>query len=66
MKRKIMVDKGEVKQIARLIGCTGQMVYSSLSFKKNSLLARKIRKLALLRGGIDTDVLLRVNEGGAA
>jgi hypothetical protein len=66
MKRKIVVDTGEVKQIAHLQSCTEQMVYLSLRFKKNSPLARRIRKLALLRGGIDTDALVRANEGGAA
>jgi hypothetical protein len=57
MKRKIVIDRGEGKKLAKLFGCTAQMVSYSLTFRKNSLLARKIRKAALENGGIDTDKL---------
>lgn len=33
--------------------CTPEMVSHSLSFRKNSKLARSIRKLAIERGGIE-------------
>jgi hypothetical protein len=55
MKRRIVIERGEGKQLAKLFECSEQMVYYSLCFKKNSLLARKIRKAALERGGLDTD-----------
>jgi len=54
MKRKILVDRGEVLRIAKLLGCTREMVSYSINFQKNSLLARKIRKVAMERGGFDT------------
>jgi hypothetical protein len=53
MKRRIVVDRGEVTAIARLMRCTSQMVSYSLSFSKDTLLARKIRKIAMDRGGVD-------------
>jgi hypothetical protein len=57
MKRKIVTDRGESITIARTFGCTVQMVSDSLNFRKNSPLARKIRKTALERGGVDTSKL---------
>lgn len=54
MKRKIVTSYGETKAIAKLLGCSREMVSYALCFHKNSLLARKIRKLAVERGGIDT------------
>lgn len=53
MKRRIVVEYGEVNKIAELIGCTNVMVSHALAFRKNSRLARSIRKLALERGGIE-------------
>ena len=53
MKRRIVVEYGEVNKIAELIGCTNVMVSHALAFRKNSRLARSIRKLALERGGTE-------------
>ena len=53
MKRKIVVDHGEVTAIARLMGCTTVFVSYALNFRKDSELARRIRRMALLRGGIE-------------
>ena len=53
MKRRIVVKYGEVNKIAELIGCTNVMVSHALAFRKNSRLARSIRKLALERGGTE-------------
>ena len=55
MKRRIIVERGEIQQLVKLFGCTRQMVSYALTFRKNSLLARKIRKAAVERGGFDTD-----------
>lgn len=52
MKRKIVVKRGETQAIARILGCTYEYVSHSLSFHKDSLLANKIRKVALERGGV--------------
>jgi hypothetical protein len=59
IKQKIIVEKGEVKALAKLFNCTVQMVYKSLSFSMNSLLARKIRKSALERGGLDISEMFK-------
>ena len=56
MKRRIVVEYGEVNKIAELIGCTNVMVSHALAFRKNSRLARSIRKLALERGGTEIGV----------
>jgi hypothetical protein len=66
MKRRIVVERGDVNEIAKILRCTRQMVTYSLAFKKNSLLARKIRKVAMERGGIDTGAVEnQKKEGGA-
>ena len=51
MKERIVVEYGEVSKIAGLMGCSPEMVTHSLAFRKNSKLARSIRKLAIERGG---------------
>ena len=51
MRKKIVVEHGEVGEISRLMGCTRQMVSLSLSFRKETDLAKRIRKMAILRGG---------------
>lgn len=53
MKRKIVVEHGEQLVIAKIMGCTKEMVCHSLAFRKNTLLAAKIRKVALERGGVE-------------
>lgn len=54
MKRKIVLDHGNATKIAKVMGCTREMVSKSLSFKKNSLLARKIRFVAVKHfGGVE-------------
>lgn len=54
MKKKIVLDHGNVSKIAKVMNCTREMVSKSLSFKKNSLLARKIRYVAKEQfGGVE-------------
>lgn len=53
MKRRIVVEYGEVANIAKLMGCTYEMVSHSLAFRKDTDLARRIRKMALARGGVE-------------
>ena len=50
MKERIVVEYSEVGKIAGLLGCSREMVSHSLAFRKNSKLARSIRKLAIERG----------------
>lgn len=53
MRRRIVVEHGEVRAIARLMECTPEMVSHSLAFRKNTPLAQRIRRMAVLRGGIE-------------
>ncbi|WP_298551747.1 ArsR family transcriptional regulator [uncultured Parabacteroides sp.] len=53
MKKRIVVDHGEVKRIARLMNCTYEMVSHSLAYRKDTKLAKAIRKMALMRGGVE-------------
>lgn len=55
MKKKIVVSYGEIAHIAKLLGCTPDMVGKSLRFEKNSLLARRIRKVAIELGGAEVE-----------
>lgn len=52
MKKRIVVEYGEVGNIAKLMGCSYEMVSHSLAFRKNTYLAQRIRKMAILRGGV--------------
>lgn len=52
MRKRIVVEHGEVKRIASLMGCTREMVSHSLAYRKNSHLAARIRTMALQRGGV--------------
>lgn len=56
MKRKIVVEHGEQRAIAQIMGCTVEMVCHSLAFRKNSILARQIRKVAVERGGVEVEL----------
>lgn len=51
MKRRIVVEHGEVKRIVLLMNCTSETVSRALAYKKDTRLAKAIRKMALLRGG---------------
>lgn len=54
MKRKIVLDRGNVGKIAKMMNCTREMVSKSINFKKNSMLARKIRFVAIKHfGGVE-------------
>ena len=48
---KFYAGEGIMGKIAGLLGCSREMVSHSLAFRKNSKLARSIRKLAIERGG---------------
>lgn len=56
MKKRIIVEYGEVRRIAHLMNCTPEMVSHSLAFRKDTRLARAIRKMALMRGGVEVGV----------
>ena len=52
MKKRIIVEHGEVKRIALLMNCTYEMVSHSPAYRKDTKLAKAIRKMALMRGGV--------------
>ena len=51
MKKRIVVEHGEVTKIARLMNCTPEMVSHSLAYRKDTKLARSIRKIGLMSWG---------------
>lgn len=54
MKKKIVLEHGNATKIAKLMNCTREMVSKSVNFKKNSMLARKIRFVAVKHfGGVE-------------
>ena len=63
MKERIVTERGEITKLSVLMGCTREMVSHSLAFRKNSKLARSIRKLALDRGGIKVGAAPKNTDG---
>ena len=54
MKRRIVMDRGRVVELATTMNCAREMVSKALNFKKDSRLARKIRYVAKEQyGGIE-------------
>jgi predicted transcriptional regulator len=51
-KGKILVEFGEGRRIAKLLGCTEKTVSLALNDKRETALWERIRKIAILRGGI--------------
>lgn len=52
MKKYIHLKKEDREFIAKAFGITPRMVFSAVHFESDSELARKVRKLAMDRGGI--------------
>ncbi len=52
MKKYIHVKKEDREFLAKVFGITPRMVFSAVHFESDSELARKVRKLAMDRGGI--------------
>ena len=48
---KVLVEHGEVVKLAQLLGVARKTVGEALSGQTNTALAKKIRKLAIARGG---------------
>lgn len=49
---RVLVEHGEIVKLAQLLGVARKTVREALSGQTNTPLARKIRKLALDRGGV--------------
>ena len=56
------MEYGEVASIAKLMGCTYEMVSHSLAFRKDTELARRIRRMALTRGGVEVGSDKSIND----
>lgn len=50
------MPNGEQKAIAKILGCTPVSVCNALAFRKDTPLARKIRKVAMERGGVEVEL----------
>lgn len=55
MKKQILTDNETKTFLMKAFGCSRQAVWQALNFKRDSDQARKIRQLALKRGGKLTD-----------
>lgn len=49
---RVLVEHGEVVKLAKFLGIARKTVREALSGQTNTPLARKIRKLAIDRGGV--------------
>jgi predicted transcriptional regulator len=47
MKKRVIVERGVGRRIAKLLGITPEMVSKSLNFGKDSRLARRVRYIAI-------------------
>jgi hypothetical protein len=52
MKRYIEITKSVREDLRNIFNCTDMMILNALTFKRNTELARKIRKVALDKNGI--------------
>ncbi len=55
-KKRIVLEYGEAKRIAYLMNCTREMVSHSLNYRKDTKLAKAIRKMAITRGGVEVSL----------
>ena len=55
MRKQILTDNETKTFLMKVFGCSRQAVWQALNFKRDSDQARKIRQLALKRGGKLTD-----------
>lgn len=53
MRKRIVVDRGEIKKISKDFKVTSKAVWEALVYRSNSSKARLIRKVALERGGVE-------------
>lgn len=55
MKKYITVPNETKRDLRTIFDCTKEMVWKALNFKSDSDLAKKIRKLAIDKGGVIFD-----------
>jgi len=52
--KQILTKRGEVKALRELFKCSEPMVINALHFRRDTDLAKRIRKAAIERGGVET------------
>ena len=62
-KKRIVLEYGEAKRIAYLMNSTREMVSHSLNYRKDTKLAKAIRKMAITRGGVEVSLEQDRKEG---
>ncbi|MGP1436249.1 MAG: hypothetical protein ACTTKN_06435 [Phocaeicola sp.] len=53
MRKRIVVDRGEIKKISKDFKVTSKAVWEALVYRSNSSKANLIRKVAIERGGVE-------------
>jgi hypothetical protein len=51
MKKRIIIDREEIKKMMKVFNVSEKSIYSALSFQTKSTLSNKIRLMALKNGG---------------
>jgi hypothetical protein len=54
-RKKILVGVGEKTALMKMFDCSYITIRQALSFNSNTLLAQKIRAMAIYRGGVVSD-----------
>lgn len=54
--KKIVVEHGEQLAIAQIMRCSAEFVCRALSYRKDTPLARRVRKVAMERGGVEVEL----------
>lgn len=52
-KPRIVVARGETEMLRKIFKCSRTIIWQALTFRRDDEIARKIRKAALERGGIE-------------
>ncbi len=51
--RKIVVERGTTKELVEVFGTNRITVWQALTFQTDTMLAKRIRKAAMERGGVE-------------
>ena len=52
MEKRIVINRGDSKFLENTFNVTQMMVWNALHFRRDTMLAKKIRKAAIERGGV--------------
>lgn len=54
-KPRIVVARGEIEMLRKIFKCSRTIIWQSLTFRRDDEVARKIRKAAIERGGVELE-----------